>query len=77
MLNRLLIGRSEKARQAHLVCAASLPPFLPWASGAYDEVTEGVLNEQNQGMCRQPAHNVWIVWRLTILFRPPCAFLCS
>jgi len=32
------LGRSRKAHQAHLVCAALRPPFSPLASDAPDEV---------------------------------------
>jgi hypothetical protein len=35
-IGRWLIDR--KAHQAHLTCAASPPPFSPWASDAPDEV---------------------------------------
>ena len=67
----------RKARQAHLVCAASRPAFLTLGLRHPGRDTpKDVLDKRNQGICWQFAHNVWIVWRLVILSLglrlPPC-----
>ena len=69
MLNRLLIGRSGKARQAHLTCIASQPPFSPWASGTPDEVCRKTFWISRTRAYVDSLYRMWIAWRLMILFR--------
>ena len=68
-LNRLLIGRPGKARQAHLTCTASRSPFSPWASGTPDEVCRKTFWISRTRAYVDSLYRMWIAWRLMILFR--------